>query len=97
MSRELSIYRGWSNSNDKRTTGIKTTKSGRNYPTVPVLFAKLVSDGGDKPQSNVTVKRNSRETAMQSPKLKLVFQPPLESDKILSKTEKQMDMTGPLT
>ena len=78
------MYRGWSNPNDRTTRG-------KNHPEVPVQHAKLVSDGGDgdKPQSNVTVKRNSRETAMQSPKLKLVFQPPLDSDKILSKTEKR--------
>ena len=89
MSRELPMYRGWSNSNDKSTTGKRTTNRGRNYPNVPVLHARLVIDGGDEPQSNVTVKRNSKATAMQSPNLRLVFQPPLDSDKILSKTEKR--------
>ena len=85
MSREPPIYRGWSNS---KTTKCRISSTRRiNYPKVPVLHAKLVSDSDDQPQSSVNVKRKPKETATQSQKLKLIFQPPLDKDKKLSKTE----------
>ena len=95
MSRELPMYRGWSNSNDKTTKGRRSTTRGRNYPNVRVLNAKLVSDDGDKPQSNADVNSKLKAPATQSPKLKLVFQPPLVSEKILSKSKTEQ-IAGPL-
>ena len=74
------MYRGWSNSNDRTTRG-------KNHSKVPVLHAKQVSDGGDKSQSNADVNRKLKAPATPSPKLKLVFQLPLNSDKILSKSK----------
>jgi len=81
------MYRGWSSSNDKTTKGRRTTTRGKNYPNVPVLNAKLVSDDGDKPQRNVDVNRKLKAPASQFPKFKLVFQPPLDGEKILSKSK----------
>jgi len=51
-----------------------------NYPKVPVLRAKLVSDQAKEPKRNDTVNRKSQTTVMANPKpkLKLVFQAPLD-------------------
>jgi len=51
-----------------------------NYPKVPVLRAKLVSDQAKEPKRNDTVNRKSQTTVMTNPKpkLKLVFQAPLD-------------------
>ena len=85
---ELPMYQGWSNANGKIRGRENNTRT--NYPKVPVLRAKLVSDQAEEPRRNNTENTKSQTTVMTNPKpkLKLVFQAPLNSDKnVLSKKE----------